>query len=86
MSIEHVLTVDHFPKWALSALLNGDYSSLNCDDTITLDKFLDYFAKVTHWDVDMESLEDGNFKRYPAFGLATDCCTVKGYAAHGVAA
>tara|TARA_R110002096_G_scaffold227879_1_gene417252 strand:- start:326 stop:544 length:219 start_codon:yes stop_codon:yes gene_type:complete len=58
----------------------------NCDDTITLDKFLDYFAKVTHWDVEMESLEDGNFKRYPAFGLATDCCTVKGYAAHGVAA
>jgi len=84
MSIEHVLTVDDFPKWALSALINGDYSSLNCDDTITLDKFLDYFAKVTHWDVDMESLEDGNFKRYPVFGLATDCCTVKGYAAHGV--
>ena len=84
MSIEHVLTVDDFPKWALSALINGDYSSLNCDDTITLDKFLDYFAKVTHWEVDMESLEDGNFQRYPAFGLATDCCTVKGYAAHGV--
>jgi hypothetical protein len=81
MSIEHVLTVDDFPKWALSALINDDYSSLNCDDTITLDKFLEHFAKVTHWEVDMDSLDDGNFKRYPAFGLATDCCTVKGYAA-----
>ena len=79
MNIEHVLTVDDFPKWALSALINGDYSSLNCDDTITLDKFLDYFAKVSHWEVDTGSLDDGNFKRYPAFGLATDCCTIFGY-------
>jgi hypothetical protein len=81
MSIEHVLTVDDFPKWALSALINEDYSSLNWNDIITLDTFLEHFAEVTHWEVDMDSLEDGNFMQYPAFGLATDCCTVKGYAA-----
>ena len=39
MSIEHVLTVDDFPKWALSALINEDYSSLNWNDIITLDTF-----------------------------------------------
>ena len=80
MKIEHVLTVDDFPKWALSALINEDYSSLNWADIITLDTFLEHFAEVTHWDVDTDSLDDGNFKRYPAFGLAADCCTVKGYA------
>ena len=81
MSIEHVLTVDDFPKWALSALINEYYSSLNWYDIITLDTFLEHFSTVTHWEVDMDSLDDGNFKLYPAFGLAVDCCTVKGYAA-----
>jgi len=80
MNIEHVLTVDDFPKWALSALINEDYSSLNWGDIITIDTFLEHFAEVTHWEVDTDSLDDGNFKRYPAFGLAADCCTVKGYA------
>ena len=78
--IEHVLTVDNFPQWALSALINDDYSGISSDDGIQLDKFLEYFKEVTHWEVDYSSLEDGNFKRYPAFGLATDCCTVRGYA------
>ncbi len=80
MNIEHVLTVDDFPKWALSALINDDYSGIYDDDAAILDKFLEHFAEVTHWEVDTDSLDDGNFKRYPAFGLATDCCTVKGYA------
>ncbi len=80
MSIEHVITVDDFPKWALNALINDDYSGMNDEDAIILDKFLEYFASVTHWDIDANSLEHGNFKRYPAFGLATDCCTIKGYA------
>ena len=77
--IEHVITIEDFPKWALVPLINGDYSGINEEDEIILDKFLEYFASVTCWDVDMDSLEDGNFKRYPAFGLATDCCTIKGY-------
>jgi len=81
MSIEHVLTVDDFPKWALSALINDDYSGLVWDDINALDTFLEHFSEVTHWEVDTDSLDDGNFKRYPAFGLATDCCTVEGYAA-----
>ena len=81
MNIEHVLTVNDFPRWALSALINDDYSGIyDDDDILDLDKFLEYFASVTHWEVDMNSLEDSNFHRYPAFGLATDCCTVKGYA------
>jgi hypothetical protein len=80
MSIEHVLTVDDFPKWALSALINDDYSGLVWDDINALDTFLEHFSEVTHWEVDTDSLEDGNFNRYPAFGLATDCCIVKGYA------
>ena len=80
MIIEHVLTVDDFPKWALSALINDDYSGLIWDDINALDTFLEHFAEVTHWEVDTDSLDDGNFKRYPAFGLAADCCTVKGYA------
>lgn len=78
--IEHVLTVDNFPQWALSALINDDYSGISADDGIELDKFLEYFKEVTYWDVDRDSLDSGNFTRYPAFGLATDCCTVKGYA------
>ena len=77
--IEHVLTVDDFPTWALSALINDDYSGISADDGIQLDKFLEEFKEVTYWDVDTESLE-GNFTRYPAFGLATFCCTVRGYA------
>jgi len=78
--IEHVLTVDDFPTWALSALINGDYSGISSDDGIQLDKFLEYFKEVTYWDVDSDTLDCGNFTRYPAFGLAADCCTVKGYA------
>jgi len=78
--IEHVITVDNFPEWALSALINEDYSGISFDDEIQLDKFLEYFKEVTHWDVDHESLEGGNFMRYPAFGLAADCCTIRGYA------
>jgi hypothetical protein len=78
--IEHVLTVDNFPQWALSALINEDYSSLNWGDVMEVDKFLEYFKEVTHWEVDHASLEGGDFRRYPAFGLATDCCTIRGYA------
>lgn len=86
MNIEHVITVDDFPEWALSVLINDDYDQLNDDDIILLDKFLEYFKDVIHWEVDMDSLDQGNFKRYPAFGLATDCCTVKGYVLQEVTA
>jgi len=79
MSIEHVITIEDFPKWALGALINDDYSGINDEDVIILDKFIEYFTGVTHWELDIDSLEHGNFKRYPAFGLATDCCTVRGY-------
>ena len=78
--IEHVLTVDNFPQWALCALINDDYSGISADDGIELDKFLEYFKEVTDWEVDYSTLDTGNFMRYPAFGFATDCCTVKGYA------
>lgn len=78
--IEHVITVDNFPEWALSALINEDYSGISFDDGIQLDKFREYFKEVTYWDVDLKSLDSGDFRRYPAFGLATDCCTIRGYA------
>jgi hypothetical protein len=79
MSNKHVITIENFPEWALSALINDDYSGLNWDDIIIVDEFIEQFASVTHWKVDMDSLDHGNFNRYPTFGLATDCCTVKGY-------
>ena len=87
MSIEHVLTVNDFPRWALSALINDDYSGIyENDDIRDFDKFLKHFASVTHWEVDRGSLHYGNFNSYPAFGSATDCCTVKGYALQEVIA
>ena len=81
--IEQVLTVDNFPQWALSALINADYSGISYEDGKLLDEFLKECVEVTYWDVDRESLDSGNFTRYPAFGLATDCCTVMGYAVKG---
>jgi hypothetical protein len=79
VSIEHKYTFYDFPKWALSALINGDDSGISDEDIKTLDEFLLRYSEIIMWDIDADSLENGGFKNYPLFGLATDCCTVHGY-------
>jgi len=79
MRLKQQYTFYNFPKWALPPLINSDYDSLSDDDIELLDNFLSDYDDVITWDIDRESLEDGNFKNYPLFGLATDCCTIHGY-------
>jgi hypothetical protein len=79
MSIKKQYTIDNFPCWAMSALINGDVSGLEPTDETLLDQFLEQFSDVVTWDYDVESLDSGDFRSYPLFGLATDCCTVYGY-------
>ena len=63
----------------MSALINGDVSGLDTTDEALLDQFLEQFSDVVTWDYDAKSLDSGDFRSYPLFGLATDCCTVYGY-------
>lgn len=79
MSIKKQYTIDNFPCWAMSALINGDVSGLDTTDEALLDQFLEQFSDVVTWDYDAKSLDTGDFRSYPLFGLATDCCTVYGY-------
>lgn len=76
MSIKKQYTIDNFPCWAMSALINGDVSGLDTTDEALLDQFLEQFSDVVTWDYDAKSLD---FRPYPLFGLATDCCIVYGY-------
>ena len=77
--IKQQYTFYNFPKWALCPLINGDFSGLNDSEDDLVMEFLSDYDDVITWDIDRESLEDGNFKNYPLFGLATDCCTIHGY-------
>ena len=68
------------PSWALSYLINGDYSGITEDEKTTVDKWLDGMNK---W---VESIggnplymninpvtEHEFFTKYPEFGLPCDC-------------
>ena len=76
-----------FPVWALSALINGDWSGLEGDeyeeDRELLRTFIEDHAYITEWDVTRDC--DGDpaeayFSKSPEFGLACDCVDVKGHA------
>ena len=77
--IKQKYTFDNFPCWAMSALINGDISGIEESDEALLDDFLARYGDVICWDYDSDSLDTGDFRAYPLFGLATDCCTVHGY-------
>ena len=85
MGIKLKYSYDNFPAWAMSALMNGDTSGIEESDEKALDEFLAQYDDVVCWDYEPESLDHGNFKNYPLFGLATDCCTVHGYVESEVA-
>ena len=73
-----------FPAYALSALINGDYSGLDDDDEENLRAFLKRESYVDDWDVKrdddgaMENYGDTYFSKWPEFGLACDCVDVVG--------
>jgi hypothetical protein len=77
--IKQKYTYHNFPAWAMSALVNDDYSSLEENDCLLVDSFLSEHIDVVSWDYESETLDYGNFKNYPLFGLASDCCTIHGY-------
>lgn len=77
--IKKAYTFYNFPKWALSALINDDFSGLEDDSVDMFNDFMVQFDDVIHWDYDSDSLNNGNFMNYPLFGLASDCCTIHGY-------
>jgi len=79
MSIKLKYSYDNFPAWAVLVLMSGDTSGIEDSDEKALDGFLAQHDDVICWDYEPESSDDGNFKNYPLFGLATDCCTVHGY-------
>jgi len=65
-----------FPSYAISALINGDYSGLEEDDEKNLKGFLKRESYIDEWDVDSD--QDPSFTSHPAFGLACDCVEVTG--------
>ena len=79
MSIQQKYTFDTFPKWAMPALINDDTSDLNERDEKLLDAFLARYDDVVCWDYEPEVFDDNDFRNYPLFGRATDCCTIHGY-------
>lgn len=69
----------NFPTYALSALINGDYSGLTEEDKANLEDFLTDEFYVEHWDVADRLIFSPHFSTCPEFGLATDCVEVIGY-------
>ena len=71
-----------FPSYALSALINGDYSGLEKEDESALNAFLEREKGIDVWDIksDEETGEscEPYFSRNPEFGLACDCVDVIG--------
>ena len=81
MSIEHKFEYA-FPSYALSALINGDYSGLEKEDESALNAFLEREKGIDVWDIknDEETGEscEPYFSSNPEFGLACDCVDVIG--------
>ena len=73
-----------FPAYALSALINGDYSGLEEGDEKNLNEFLKREHYVDDWDIkrndagEPEHYGDTYFSSCPEFGLACDCVDVVG--------
>jgi len=71
-----------FPSYALSALINGDYSDLEKEDESALNAFLEREKGIDAWNVksDEETGESNEpyFSSNPEFGLACDCVDVIG--------
>ena len=71
-----------FPGYALSALINGDYSGLEKGDESALNAFLEREKGIDVWDIksDEETGEscEPYFSSNPEFGLACDCVDVIG--------
>ena len=70
---KHTYTI---PSYAISALINGDYSGLEGDDEKNLKGFLKRESYIDEWDVDSD--QDPSFTSHPEFGLACDCVEVTG--------
>lgn len=61
---------ERIPVWALSALINADYSGLTDEDIALVENWL---AETQYDVVCCPNDEDtAYFSHYPAFGLATD--------------
>ncbi len=71
-----------FPIYALSALVNGDYSGLEKEDENALSAFLEREKGIDTWDIkrDEETKEptEPYFTSNPEFGLPCDCVDVIG--------
>ena len=79
MSIKLQYCYGHFPRWAMSGLINDDRSGIEDSDEKLLDEFLSQHDDVVCWDYPIDEVDNGGFSNYPLFGLATDCCTIFGY-------
>ena len=81
MNIEHKFEYT-FPSYALSALINGDYSGLEKEDESALNAFLEREKGIDVWDIKSDEETGGSsepyFSRNPEFGLACDCVDVIG--------
>tara|TARA_Y100000114_G_scaffold107286_1_gene100614 strand:+ start:1603 stop:1878 length:276 start_codon:yes stop_codon:yes gene_type:complete len=81
MDTKHIFKYT-FPGYALSALINGDYTGLDDKDESALNDFLERERGIDVWDVkcDEETGEPSEpyFSKYPEFGLACDCVDVIG--------
>tara|TARA_R100000654_G_scaffold74358_2_gene108552 strand:+ start:841 stop:1116 length:276 start_codon:yes stop_codon:yes gene_type:complete len=81
MNVEHKFEYT-FPSYALSALINRDYSGLEKEDESALNAFLEREKGIDFWDVkrDEETGESSEpyFSSNPEFGLACDCVDVIG--------
>jgi hypothetical protein len=81
MSIKHEFEYT-FPSYALSALINGDYSGLEKEHESALNAFLEREKGIDVWDIkrDEETGESSEsyFSSNPEFGLACDCVDVIG--------
>ena len=81
MNVEHEFEYT-FPSYALSALINGDYSGLEKEDESALNAFLEREKSIDVWDIksDEETGEscEPYFSSNPEFGLACDCVDVIG--------
>lgn len=72
MGIEVEIYRCDIPNWAMSALVNGDYSGLSEEDCETVNKW------VESWEgpIDISPTDEGDgFNPYPEFGLACDTTT-----------
>ena len=73
--------IENFPQYALSALINGDYSGLSKEDTYNLRQWISEqpYSDYTTLAEDDEDYSEGYFSKSPQFGLACQCETIIGF-------